>query len=653
MRLLSCCLLLLALAASLGRPDRAVAQSPESVTRSLVHVLDYMAADYAVAVQDGVIINQAEFAEMVSFAATAQALLGDLVEADALADTSSLQARLELLASRVDALAHPDSVATLARSIRNDVLGRTDILRAPVNWPDLASGERIYRQYCAACHGAEGAADGPQAAALDPAPTVFASGERIASISPFQAYNTIRLGVDGTSMIAYDMLSDAEVWEVAFYVKSLAHRLPTDSPVSRAAAERQDVSAWPVSLEHVAMLDDMALAAHLATADTLTEGSAVEAVSALRTHHPTMASGTGLDLASRRLDQALAAYRAGNPGEARQHALAAYLEGIEPVEPAIGARDRTLLIELESRMMDVRSGIEQRADTGDVAAAVNRALATIEATRDVLDSGPRSYWFSFFVAASILLREGLEAFLIILAILSVLQAANQARAARWVHAGWLAAVGVGVAGWILSDWLLQIGAAQREIMEGAIALVAVAVLMYVGLWLHSMTESKKWRAFIEERILHKLGTGSLVGLASIAFFAVFREAFESVLFLSALTLEQGDGHKLAVVGGAVSAIALILALAPLALRHSMRLPVRQVFRYSSLVMAVLCVMLAGKGIHALQEAGLVSVTVLNAPLRFSLLGVYPSMETVAAQLVVVTILLATVLARRISRGSSV
>jgi high-affinity iron transporter len=610
-----------------------------------------MAADYAVAVQDGVIINQAEFAEMVSFAATAQALLDDLVDAGALEDSSALQTRLERLASRVDAQAHPDSVATLARSIRNDILSRTDVLRAPATWPDLAAGERIYQQYCAACHGAGGAADGDQAAGLDPAPTVFNSGERIASISPFQAYNTIRLGVDGTSMVAYSMLSDQEVWDVAFFVKSLAHHSYDADDAD--SDPRTDISGIPVTLEQVAMLDDVALAAHLRTSESMTEESALQAVSALRTHRPTMASGTGLDLASRRLDQALAAYRAGNPGEARQHALAAYLEGIEPVEPTIGARDRTLLIELESRMMDVRSGIEQQADASDVAAAVERAHQTIEATRDVLDSGPRSYWFSFLVAASILLREGLEAFLIILAILSVLQAANQARAARWVHAGWLAAVGLGVAGWILSDWLLQIGAAQREIMEGAIALVAVAVLMYVGLWLHSMTESKKWRAFIEERILHKLGTGSLIGLASIAFFAVFREAFESVLFLSALTLEQGDGHKLAVVGGAVSAIALILALAPLALRHSMRLPVRQVFRYSSLVMAALCVMLAGKGIHALQEAGLVSVTVLDAPLRFSLLGVYPSMETVAAQLVVMAILLVTVLARRISGGSSV
>jgi high-affinity iron transporter len=610
-----------------------------------------MAADYAVAVQDGVIINQAEFAEMVSFAATAQALLDDLVDAGALEDSSALQTRLERLASRVDAQAHPDSVATLVRSIRNDILSRTDVLRAPATWPDLAAGERIYQQYCAACHGAGGAADGDQAAGLDPAPTVFNSGERIASISPFQAYNTIRLGVDGTSMVAYSMLSDQEVWDVAFFVKSLAHHSYDADDAD--SDPRTDISGIPVTLEQVAMLDDVALAAHLRTSESMTEESALQAVSALRTHRPTMASGTGLDLASRRLDQALAAYRAGNPGEARQHALAAYLEGIEPVEPTIGARDRTLLIELESRMMDVRSGIEQQADASDVAAAVERAHQTIEATRDVLDSGPRSYWFSFLVAASILLREGLEAFLIILAILSVLQAANQARAARWVHAGWLAAVGLGVAGWILSDWLLQIGAAQREIMEGAIALVAVAVLMYVGLWLHSMTESKKWRAFIEERILHKLGTGSLIGLASIAFFAVFREAFESVLFLSALTLEQGDGHKLAVVGGAVSAIALILALAPLALRHSMRLPVRQVFRYSSLVMAALCVMLAGKGIHALQEAGLVSVTVLDAPLRFSLLGVYPSMETVAAQLVVMAILLVTVLARRISGGSSV
>ena len=137
-----------------------------------------------------------------------------------------------------------------------------------------------------------------------------------------------------------------------------------------------------------------------------------------------------------------------------------------------------------------------------------------------------------------------------------------------------------------------------------------------------------------------LSSGNLVGLAAISFFAVFREAFESVLFLSALTLEQGPDHKAAVAGGAVVAVALVIALAAVLLRYSVRLPVQKLFRYSSFVMGALCVVLVGKGVHAFQEAGVLPVTAVPLPVRLDLLGVYPTAETLGVQAV---LLLAVVL----------
>ncbi len=611
-------------------PPDAAATSAESLARSLVHVLDYMAADYAAAVQNGEVINQAEYEEMQNFAQSAASLLGDmtrmgLIDASrAPNNVASPSDRIAQLSSRIDEKAAPDAIAALARAIRNDILARTHVLSMPTQWPDWARGEAIYVQQCAACHGISGAADGPAAATLSPPPTLFSSGDRIASISPFQAYNTIRLGVEGTSMPAFQSLSDQEVWDVAFFVKSLQHESGT------GRMPPGDL------LGAVAMLGDGALSDSLRRRGIM---DPEDAVHALRTHRPVQLFETALDQAEARLDSALVAYTAGRTSDARQLALRSYLEGIEPLEPAIGARDGTLLIEIENRMTAVRNDIENDAGVTALTHAVDRAKATIESARTTLAAESGGFWFSFLVAASILLREGLEAFLIILAILGVLHAAEQRRASRWVHGGWLAAVAVGIAGWFLSDLLLDFQAAHRELMEGAIALLAVVVLLYMGLWMHSMTAARRWQAFVEERIMRKLGTGSLFGLASLAFFAVFREAFESVLFLSALSLEAGDGTKSAVVGGALSAMLVILMLAPLALHHSRRLPIRDIFRYSAFVLGLLCVVLAGKGIHALQEAGFLPVTVLDTSFRVDLIGLYPSGESLLAQGVVVVILL--------------
>lgn len=628
-------LLLLAMPA-LGQ-DAPLTSEPEgSAARSLVHILDYIAQDYRVAVSGGEVIDATEYSEMVAFGRNASSLLSDLAAAGTLPSGNRLQGATRQLQASIEEKAAPEVVAGQARAIRDRVIAETDIQTAPLQWPNIADGQKLYQQLCTSCHGTSGTGDGPLAPDLDPKPTNFVEGMRVASLSPFQAYNTIRLGVEGTAMPASRQLTDEEVWDIAFFLKSL-QSAQRQSKRGQSTASALDTLMGIVSLQQVATLNDRELAAALAVRSI---GAPEQAVAALRTGTPEPHMNKMLRIARRHLDEALTSYRDGDVSRARQHALRAYLEGIEPVEPSLNARGATLTVVLEQRMMAVRSAIEANASPKAVAKAVELARASISDAARLLNQRDGSPWFSFFVAASILLREGLEAFLVILAILSVLRAAGQPEAARWVHGGWIFAVALGIAGWFFLDLLVRLGAAQREVMEGGIALLAVAVLLYVGFWLHSMTEIRKWKEFIDQRVKHTLSGGSLLGLASISFFAVFREAFESVLFLSALTLEQGTNHKMAVAGGAVAAITLVLALAAVLLRYSVRLPIRSLFKFSSSVMGVLCIILAGKGIHALQEAGLLSITAVPLAVRFDLFGLYPTIETLIAQIaLLLTVLL--------------
>ncbi|NNF04052.1 MAG: c-type cytochrome, partial [Rhodothermales bacterium] len=247
--------------ATLLGPSSTLAQSEDGVIRSLVHVLDYMAADYAVAVENGEIVNEAEYAEMENFAANAAHLIGEIDETGRFTSGRELRSAADRLMELVAEKAEPETVESAARAMRDAVIEQTGIVTTPRSWPNLADGAAIYAQQCSQCHGGSGGGDGPAAAGLEPAPTVFSEGERIASISPFQAYNTIRLGVDGTSMLAYSELTDREVWELAFYVKSLR----AGGPDAQAAENVPSVDslAAVAPLELVAASNDFELASVL------------------------------------------------------------------------------------------------------------------------------------------------------------------------------------------------------------------------------------------------------------------------------------------------------------------------------------------------------------------------------------------------------
>lgn len=601
--------------------------------RQLVHILDYVAQDYPRAVSEGRVTNADEYHEMASFGRDASTLLRELSTSGAVPRDAGLEELAERLQSGIAAKAPPDSIANRARRLRRRVLEITGLPTAPLRWPDLANARANYEKACVVCHGESGRGDGRVANDIDPKPTNFVEGDRVASQSPFQIYNTIRLGVEGTAMPDFEVLSEEDLWKLAFFVKSLRY---SSADVSTSDSDSLVAGPADVSLEQIAALNDHELANTLMDRGLAHPESAVAAIRTGRTKPGNSAS---LNLAKKLLSDALEKYRNGETRPARGDALRAYLEGVEPIEPVLAARDAALSAGLERRMLAVRSQIERGADSKSVGRAVADALGSLDEAERVLGESPPSLFFSFLLAASILLREGLEAFLVILAILGVLRSVGQKRAVRWVHAGWIFALGLGVLAWYSSDALIQIGAAQREIMEGFVALIAVCVLLYVGFWLHNKSEINKWKTFIEKRVNRTLGTGNLFGLAAISFFAVFREAFESVLFLSALTLEQGPGHRSAVAGGAAAAIAGVLILSAILLRYSIRLPSRRLFKYSSGAVGVLGIVLAGKGIHAFQEAGILSITPTPFSFRFELLGMYATIETLATQIVLFVVVL--------------
>lgn len=603
---------LLAIVVSSGSisPAHAAAPSP----RSLVHLLDYIAQDYGGAVPDGKVVSVEEFAEMREFSRSALELGSELPQ---LADSPEIRTQLRALSSLVEHRGPASEVARQARRIRDDILQRTHLEVAPSAWPSLERGAKLFQQGCAPCHGATGYGDGPSARTINPKPSNLHDQVRMRELAPFQAFNTIRLGVTGTAMPAFDSLRDDETWALAFFVVSLRYR---------SVGIRSDRAA-PLDLAIAAIESDRQIGERL----TGNSADKVAALAATRLHSGFTDPDHSLAVAVTLLREADASYRRGDYREARSKALAAYLDGIEPAEAPIRVIAPATVIDLERRMGAVRIAIERRRPVSRVDSAVGAAIATIQQTEERLQGTSSSPWLVFSMAAAIVLREGFEAILIIVAILSVLRAVGAKHATPWVHAGWIAALAVGVLAWLLSDWLLKSSALKREMLEAATSLVAVVVLLYLGFWLHRRTQIGRWKAFIEERVTSVLTSRRLFGLTVISFFAVFREAIETVLFLVALSMEGGPTGRGVMAAGVALSLGCTILLAWALVRSSARLPLRTIFGATSVLMMALSVILVGKGFHALQEIGTLTATGAPVGFRIDLLGVYPTLETLLAQ----------------------
>lgn len=598
-------------------------------SRLLVHTLNYLSHDYQFAVKDGKIASEDEYEEMLEFAEGATKDFEEVSAEWGDSDSLEIGKMIKSLDSLVSKAAPYEAVSKLALSARDRVLKASGLTIAPTKYPDLANGKLIYKTECAKCHGAKGYGDGPEGKDLDPAPRNFMDNERIKELSPFFAFNTIRLGVEGTGMRAHPTLTDEEVWDAAFYIVSLRYAEKQKIKNDNTAQDIID----KLTLEQIATTSDDLFIHEL----NLTEANAPSVLAAIRLNQPTDENNSHFIATSLRyLDESLRKYREKSYDEAADLAGLSYLEGIEPIEMQLKASDPRLMERLEDQVQNLRKMIADRKPQAEIADSIKAVKVTIGEAQKIMSGKQYSFWLAFMMSVSILLREGLEAFLVIMVILSVLKASNMQTSFRWIHLGWVSAILIGIALWIVGGKLLAQSMSKIELIEGIIAFIAVAMLLYIGFWMHGKSTAGKWKDYVNSLANGAARRDSILGLVSLSFFVVFREVFESVLFLSALNIESGNKHSFAIIMGVVAAFVIILVLAAIFLGFSAKLPIPTLFRISSIVMGLLAVVLAGKGIHSFQEMG--ALPIHGIPMfRVELLGIYPTLETTATQLIVLAV----------------
>ncbi|MES2622125.1 MAG: FTR1 family protein, partial [Bacteroidota bacterium] len=539
------------------------------------------------------------------------------------------------LDSLIQKKASATDVSSLASLTENKVIAASGLQIVPSKSPSLENGKIIFKTECAKCHGSLGYGDGPEGKGLDPAPRNFMDDERMRTISPFTSFNTIRLGVEGTGMKAHPGLEDEEVWDVAFYITSLRYQKNRNHPFLKEGATQKIIDS--ISTGKIAVSSDEEFLKSFQVVDT---DKAKLLLTAIRLKPAAAAGSEFINTSLKYLDGAMTLYRQGKYFEASQLATLAYLEGIEPIEKQLRASDPQLMLRLEEQMLHLRRMMEENHSALEVNDSLIAVRKTITHVSELLHNEADSFWLALLLAASVLLREGLEAFLVIMVILSVLKATELKQSVRWVHAGWMVAVLVGILMWLLGERILAGQRQHVELIEGVVSFVAVAMLLYVGFWLHSKSEIGRWKDYVSKMMKGVVSRQSVFGLAALSFFVVFREVFESVLFLSALNIESGGKQSDAIVLGVVIAFVVVIVLAFLLMRFTTKLPIPKLFKFSSFVMGALAVILAGKGVHSFQETGLIPIHGIPVP-RIELLGIFPTLESCAAQVFVLLVVIVT------------
>ena len=234
-------------------------------------------------------------------------------------------------------------------------------------------------------------------------------------------------------------------------------------------------------------------------------------------------------------------------------------------------------------------------------------------------------------AMLILLREGVEALLIVMALVSALNVAQQPQGKKWIYGGVVAGLIASVLGALALQKLFPAvsAGASREKLEGFVGIAAVLMMLMVGAWLHSKSSIQSWNAYIKKHMGKALSTGSLISLFGLSFLAVFREGAETIVFYAGILPKISTQ---AFLSGIAAAIVLLLALAWIMAKTSVTLPVAKMFRILTWLIYALGFKILGISLHALQLTGIVPMTPLPSTwLESNALGIYPTVETLAAQ----------------------
>ena len=244
----------------------------------------------------------------------------------------------------------------------------------------------------------------------------------------------------------------------------------------------------------------------------------------------------------------------------------------------------------------------------------------------------------------ILIREGLEALLVVAAVIAYLVKSGNKRFTKWIYLGVVAGLaGSGLVA-VLFTFLFGGSGPIQEISEGVCALIATLMLLWTSNWMLNKSSVEAWNNYIRNKTEaavagaqskvesgQGLGLGMIASLAMLSFLAVFREGAETVIFYESIYSMSQDAHGMWVGGLAAAAVLIVIFLI---LRFtSVKIPIGPFFLVTSIVMAALVVIFAGGGIHALIEGDLIEGTYLSTVPTNDWIGLYPYVETITAQVI--------------------
>lgn len=361
------------------------------------------------------------------------------------------------------------------------------------------------------------------------------------------------------------------------------------------------------------------------------------------------------------LDQAIASVRSGNTTTAYNQMNSAYYGWYEnALEPPSMTLPGNRKISIEGRFTRTKlalKSIDTSADSvitqiTDLQQAIARDAMVLDgvapanspetigaqllntATTQAPDTNSRR-WVDFTTALTLLLREGLEALLVIAAIVLYLIKGGHRRQVRHVYAGALAAIICSFALAFIMKRIAGGASLASEMIEGFTMFLAVAMLFYVSNWMLSRTSGENWSQYIKSMVAQSISTGAARTLVIAAFLAVLREGAELVLFYTASF--TGADHNTAYVAAGLAVGAVILTAVFIAMRYGgVRLPVRPVFYTTSILLFILCISFVGKGVQELREAGVILGTTNLPWMHYYLpdLGIYPQAESLLPQVII-------------------
>jgi len=615
--------ILLLVASAQSPQQQAVPRDQTPVARRIAATAQLAAQEYRTGVVDGRVVAKAEVEEATLFLQEARRSAALLKPDAGPAATADIDALLHL----VSATAPPDSLDARVRALNEGLVRRLGVTldELPAVTPSLSRGAEVYQANCAGCHGAVGRGDGPMAAGLTPPPANLADGTALRDASPLDYFRRISIGTVGTAMPAFEgRLPPEDRWAAALYASVL--RLPPprgDVPPS--------LRAFPASGR---MSDDEVLAA-LGTSGA-SDPAALGRVAAVRTFRADQAGAEAASVFAqvrRQLDSAFAFARAGDRS-ASAKAFDAYMT-FEQVERGVRAKSPALATELETAFASLRTRAAGGATPAELAALRRQLDAGLENAERVLsDRGsPLNLFVQSFI---ILLREGLEAILIVGALMTFLSKMGASHRKRDIHIGVGAAVGASLLTAVALETIFVLSPAHREALEGGTMVLATAVLFYVSYWLLSKMEVVKWNHFVKGKVQDALDSGSALALASAAFLAVYREGFETVLFYKALFVAGADG-TMPVVAGILAGSVVLCGVYIAINRFGVRLPLKPFFAVTSAFLYYMAFVFAGKGIAELQEGALIGTTILPWAPRIPELGIYPTAESLGAQAILIAL----------------